>query len=69
MKTNDYSKIASLEQLRAARRALSEEMNVSQRHLTGRIESSIRLFSLGKILLPFIKRLRIIISGTPFAKS
>ena len=68
MKTNDFSNIATLEQLRAVRRSLLQEIMTSRRHLTGRVETSIRLFSLGKILLPVIKQLRTIISGTSFAK-
>ena len=69
MKANDYSGITTLEQLRAVRRTLSEEIISSQRRLTGRLEYSIRIFGLGKMLLPLIKKLRTIISGTPFAKS
>ena len=69
MKTIDFTKISSLEELRYARKMLSDSITVSERSFSARIDSTIRIFSLGKILLPLIKKLRSSISGTPFAKS
>ena len=69
MKTIDFTKISSLEELRYARKMLSDAITVSERSFSARIDSTIRIFSLGKILLHLIKKLRSSISGTPFAKS
>jgi hypothetical protein len=69
MKTTDYSRIATLEELRTARKKLSDTITVSERRFSSRIGSAIQIFSLGKIVLPLIKKLRDAISGTPFAKS
>jgi hypothetical protein len=69
MKTNDYKSIATLEELRAVRKSISESIAVSERRFSSRIGSAFHVFSIGKILLPLIKMLRTFISGTPFAKS
>jgi hypothetical protein len=69
MKTTDYSRIATLEELRTARKKLSDTITVSERRFSSRIGSALQIFSLGKIVLPLIKKLRDAISGTPFAKS
>ena len=69
MKTTDYSRIATLEELRTARKKLSDTIIVSERRFSSRIGSALQIFSLGKIVLPLIKKLRDAISGTPFAKS
>ena len=69
MKTTDYSRIATLEELRTARKKLSDTITVSERRFYSRIGSALQIFSLGKIVLPLIKKLRDAISGTPFAKS
>lgn len=69
MKTIDFTKISSLEELRYARKMLSDAITVSERSFSARIDSTIRIFSLGKIILPLVKKLRSFISGTPFAKS
>lgn len=69
MKTTDYSRIATLEELRTARKKLSDTITVSERRFSSRIGSALHIFSLGKIVLPLIKKLRSSISGTPFAKS
>ena len=69
MKTTDYSRIATLEELRTARKKLSDIITVSERRFSSRIGSALQIFSLGKIVLPLIKKLRDAISGTPFAKS
>lgn len=68
MKTNDYLKISNLEELRAARKTLSDAITASERGFSARIDSALHIFSLGKIILPLIKKLRASISGTPFAK-
>lgn len=68
MTTNDYLNISTLDELRAARNSVSAAIKASERKFTGRIDSFRRYFSLGKILLPLIKKLRASISGTPFAK-
>lgn len=69
MKTTDYSRIATLEELRTARKKLSDTITVSERRFSSRIGSALQIFSLGKIILPLVKKLRDAISGTPFAKS
>lgn len=69
MKTTDYSRIATLEELRTARKKLSDTITVSERRFSSRIGSALQIFSLGKIVLPLIKKLRDAISGTSFAKS
>lgn len=69
MKTTDYSRIATLEELRTARKKLSDTITVSERRFSSRIGSALQIFSLGKIVLPLIRKLRDAISGTPFAKS
>ena len=69
MKTTDYLKISSLEELRDARRTLADAITATERRFSGRMEASLSLFSLGKIILPLVKKLRDAISGTPFAKS
>ena len=69
MKKTDYSRIATLEELRTARKKLSDTITVSERRFSSRIGSALQIFSLGKIVLPLIKKLRDAISGTPFAKS
>ena len=69
MKTTDYSRIATLEELRIARKKLSDTITVSERRFSSRIGSALQIFSLGKIILPLVKKLRSSISGTPFAKS
>lgn len=69
MKTTDYSRIATLEELRTARKKLSDTITVSERRFSSRIGSALQIFSLGKIILPLVKKLRSSISGTPFAKS
>lgn len=69
MKTTDYSRIATLEELRTARKKLSDTITVSERRFFSRIGSALQIFSLGKIILPLVKKLRDAISGTPFAKS
>jgi hypothetical protein len=69
MKTTDYSRIETLEELRTARKKLSDTITVSERRFSSRIGSALQIFSLGKIVLPLIKKLRDAISGTPFAKS
>jgi hypothetical protein len=69
MKTTDYSRIETLEELRTARKKLSDTITVSERRFSSRIGSALQIFSLGKIILPLIKKLRDAISGTPFAKS
>jgi hypothetical protein len=68
MTTNDYLNISTLDELRAARNSVSAAIKASERKFTGRIDSFRRYFSLGKILLPLIKKLRASISGTPFAQ-
>jgi hypothetical protein len=68
MKTTDYSRIATLEELRTARKKLSDTITVSERRFSSRIGSALQIFSLGKIILPLVKKLRDAISGTPFAK-
>lgn len=68
MKKTDYSRIATLEELRTARNKLSDTITVSERRFSSRIGSALQIFSLGKIVLPLIKKLRDAISGTPFAK-
>ena len=67
MKTIDYTKISTLEELRAARKTLSDAITASERRFSARIDSALHFFSLGKIILPLIKKLRSSISGTPFA--
>lgn len=67
MKTTDYSRIATLEELRTARKKLSDTITVSERRFYSRIGSALQIFSLGKIILPLVKKLRSSISGTPFA--
>jgi hypothetical protein len=67
MKTTDYSRIATLEELRTARKKLSDTITVSERRFSSRIGSALQIFSLGKIILPLVKKLRSSISGTPFA--
>lgn len=69
MKTTDYLKISSLEELRDARRSLSDAISACESRFSGRVAASLNLFSLGKIIVPLIKKLRSHISGTPFAKS
>lgn len=69
MKTTDYSRIATLEELRTARKKLSDTITVSERRFSSRIGSALQIFSLGKIILPLVKKLRSSISGTSFAKS
>lgn len=69
MKTTDYSRIETLEELRTARKKLSDAITVSERRFSSRIGSALQIFSLGKIILPLVKKLRSSISGTPFAKS
>ena len=69
MKTTDYSRIATFEELRTARKKLSDTITVSERRFSSRIGSALQIFSLGKIILPLVKKLRSSISGTPFAKS
>lgn len=69
MKTADYSRIETLEELRTARKKLSDTITVSERRFSSRIGSALQIFSLGKIILPLVKKLRSSISGTPFAKS
>ena len=69
MKTTDYSRIETLEELRTARKKLSDTITVSERRFSSRIGSALQIFSLGKIVLPLIKKLRRHLSGTPFAKS
>ena len=69
MKTTDYSRIETLEELRTARKKLSDTITVSERRFSSRIGSALQVFSLGKIILPLVKKLRSSISGTPFAKS
>lgn len=69
MKTTDYSRIETLEELRTARKKLSDTITVSERRFSSRIDSALQIFNLGKIVLPLIKKLRDAISGTPFAKS
>ncbi len=69
MKTTDYLKISSLEELRDARRTLADAITATERRFSGRMEASLNLFSLGKIIVPLIKKLRSHLSGTPFAKS
>lgn len=69
MKTTDYSRIETLEELRTARKKLSDTITVSERRFYSRIGSALQIFSLGKIILPLVKKLRSSISGTPFAKS
>lgn len=68
MKTNDYQKISSLNELRAARKSLSDAISASERQFSARFDTLLGYFSLGKILLPLIKKLRASLSGTPFAK-
>lgn len=67
MKKTDYSRIATLEELRTARKKLSDTITVSERRFSSRIGSALQIFSLGKIILPLVKKLRSSISGTPFA--
>ena len=67
MKTTDYSRIETLEELRTARKKLSDTITVSERRFYSRIGSALQIFSLGKIILPLVKKLRRSISGTPFA--
>jgi hypothetical protein len=67
MKTTDYSRIETLEELRTARKKLSDTITVSERRFSSRIGSALQIFSLGKIILPLVKKLRSSISGTPFA--
>jgi len=55
MATNDFSKITTMSQLREARKTLSAELDSA--------------LSFRNILLPLIRKLRMLISGTPFAKS
>lgn len=69
MKTNDYLNISTLHQLRMARKALSEEINLSERNFTDRMDATLQFFRLGKMILPLIKILRTFLSGTPFANS
>ncbi len=69
METNDYMKISTLEGLRAARKAVSEDIAASERMFSDRIHGAASAFSLKKLLLPALKKLRTAISGTPFAKS
>ena len=58
-----------MDQLRMVRQALSEEIAASERCFTSRAENTFQLFSLGKMILPLIKKLKESLSGTPFAKS
>ena len=58
MERNDYLNITSYEQLQTARRATSDEL--------ARCEASMR--DVKKIMLFAIRRIRSLISGTPFAK-
>ena len=69
MKTTDYSSIATLEELRTARKKISDAITVSERRFSSCIDPALQIFSLGKIILPLVKKLRSFISGTPFAKS
>ena len=69
MKTTDYSSIATLEELRTARKKISDAITVSERRFSSRIGSALQIFNLRKFILPLVKKLRRSISGTPFAKS
>lgn len=69
METNDYMKISTLEGLRAARKAVSEDIAACERMFADRIHEAAYAFSLKKLLLLVLKKLRTAISGTPFAKS
>ena len=69
MTTNEFTKIASMDQLRRARRYVSSEIISSEKRISSRLDSSIRHISIGKLIVPLVRKLRTAISGMPFAKS
>ena len=69
METNDYMKISTLQGLRAARKVVSEDILARERMFADRVHGVAYAFSLKKLLLLVLKKLRTAISGTPFAKS
>ena len=62
-------KIKTLDELRSARQSLSEEVKATERCFADRTETALQFVSLGKMVLPLIKKLRSSLFGTPFARS
>ena len=69
MATNDYSQITSIDQLRTVIKTLSAETSAYEKRLSDHMQTLASVFSLKAILLPLIRKLRDMLSGTPFAKS
>ena len=69
MATNDYSQITSRDQLRTVIKTLSAETSAYEKRLSDRMQTLASVFSLKAILLPLIRKLRDMLSGTPFANT
>lgn len=58
MKTNDYSRITTMDQLRAARKSLEAEVSAEEAEIMSRCNAMRSMFSRQAILLPLIRKIR-----------
>ncbi len=58
MKTNDYSRITTMDQLRAARKLLEAEVSAEETEILSRCKAVQSIFSPRAILLPIVRKLR-----------
>ena len=69
MATNDFSGISTIAQLRTARKELSGRIAGYEKRFSSGISGLRSAFSLKFLMQAAIRKLRRLISGTPFAKS
>ncbi|MBE6232763.1 MAG: hypothetical protein E7118_08460 [Bacteroidales bacterium] len=69
MARNDFSGISTIAQLRTARKELSDRIAGYEKRFYSGISGLRSAFSLKFLMLAAIRKLRRLISGTPFAKS
>ena len=69
MARNDFSGISTIAQLRTARKELSDRIAGYEKRFSSSISGLRSAFSLKFLMLTAIRKLRRLISGTPFAKS
>lgn len=69
MARNDFSGISTIAQLRTARKELSDRIAGYEKRFSSGISRLRSAFSLKFLMLAAIRKLRGLISGTPFAKS
>jgi len=69
MARNDFSGISTIAQLRTARKELYDRIAGYEKRFSSGISGLRSAFSLKFLMLAAIRKLRRLISGTPFAKS